>query len=324
MPSSLIADRGDPSSVATSSNIKQYRARVGRTVSGRSVVQKPTPSLHSITSQSSLASNFAQGETSVASRQEDTARVHGHHYASAGLAAKVLDWLQAEKLNRARHKSQSKRSPYPSSTTVPRALEDTHGTHLLGSTQRSRSSSEASEGAQALERLERILTDHMTFETDKKATLAHERQTSYFPRRRPSSIRKLRKGSYAVSSDSEYQDGDALIPTAEVVLDNSKTLAYTGGAAESEIDLLAKGKRSAKDKEDWVNFKNEIVRLAHTLRLKGWRRIPLNRGGDVEVERLSGALTNAVYVVSPPKHLPETPSDPRDSTEFLSPKKPPQ
>jgi len=47
-------------------------------------------------------------------------------------------------------------------------------------------------------------------------------------------------------------------------------------------------------------FKNEIIRIAHTLKLKGWRRVPLGGGETISVERLSGALTNAVYVVSPP------------------------
>jgi choline kinase len=39
------------------------------------------------------------------------------------------------------------------------------------------------------------------------------------------------------------------------------------------------------------------------LKLKGWRRVPLDQSSEIEVERLSGALTNAVYVVSPPKNL---------------------
>lgn len=286
-------------------------------------MQKSTSLIRPITSQSSLGSNFVQPENATAGRQEDTGLSDDQHDSSRGLAAKVLEWLQAERLKKARPKSQSKRPAHPSSTIVLPVSEGTQGPDPLGSTHaRSRSPSEASEGAQALDKLEKILADHMVLETDKRSTPAHERQTSYFPRRRTSSMRRLRKGSNALSSDSDYQDGDALIPTAEVVLDNSKTLAYTGGAAESETDLS--GKRSARDKEGWVEFKNEIVRLAHTLRLKGWRRIPLDRGADLEVERLSGALTNAVYVVSPPKHLPETPSDPRGNTASLSLKKPPQ
>lgn len=297
---------------------------MGRTVSGRSHVQKSTPLIQHMASQSSLGSNFTQAGNSVAARQEYTALSHAHHDSSGGLVTKVLDWLQAERLQRARHKFRSKRETHPIAANTLPAPEDTQGADALVTTpERSRTPSEASEGAQALDELERILTDHMMLETDKKWTPAQERPTSYFPRRRTSSMRKLRKGSNAVSSDSDYQDGDALIPTAEVVLDNSKTLAYTGGAAASEVDLTGKGKSSAKDKEGWTQFKNEIVRLAHTLRLKGWRRIPLDRGADIEVERLSGALTNAVYVVSPPKHLPETPSDRRGSMTSVSPRKPP-
>lgn len=60
-----------------------------------------------------------------------------------------------------------------------------------------------------------------------------------------------------------------------------------------------------KDNDAWLVFRNDIIRIAHTLRLKGWRRIPLGSGDTIGVERLSGALTNAVYVVTPPKNLSE-------------------
>lgn len=119
-----------------------------------------------------------------------------------------------------------------------------------------------------------------------------DREGSYFSRRKSSS-RKLRKGSFTVyPSDTEYQDGEPVVPTTEVVLDNTKTVGYM----------------DANEREGWLEFKNEIIRLTHTLRLKGWRRVPLDRGTDIEVQRISGALTNAVYVVSPPKTLPELPT----------------
>jgi choline kinase len=110
----------------------------------------------------------------------------------------------------------------------------------------------------------------------------------------------------AGSSDTEYQDGDVVVPSCDVVLDNSKTMSYSGGTADSASTTvtLSTSKRAEKERKAWLVFKCEIVKLAHTLRLKGWRRVPLDRGGDIEVERLSGALTNAVYVVSPPKDLP--------------------
>jgi choline kinase len=63
-------------------------------------------------------------------------------------------------------------------------------------------------------------------------------------------------------------------------------------------------KKARKEKEAWDTFKFEILRIAHTLRLKGWRRVPMDLSEHMEVQRLSGALTNAVYVVSPPKYLP--------------------
>ncbi len=111
-----------------------------------------------------------------------------------------------------------------------------------------------------------------------------------------------------VSSDTEYQDGDVVVPSCDVVLDNSKTMSYSGGISESsnETITLSGSKRIEKEKKAWRTFKNEILKLAHTLRLKGWRRVPLEMGADIEVERLSGALTNAVYVVSPPRDLPLT------------------
>jgi choline kinase len=88
------------------------------------------------------------------------------------------------------------------------------------------------------------------------------------------------------------------------VLDNSKTLSYTGGNAAGEEDTASLSKRrEEKERKSWLTFKNEIIRLAHTLRLKGWRRVPLDNGDIISVERLSGALTNAVYVVNPPEDM---------------------
>ncbi|GAB7349742.1 hypothetical protein MBLNU459_g0475t1 [Dothideomycetes sp. NU459] len=127
-----------------------------------------------------------------------------------------------------------------------------------------------------------------------------------FPRKRPS-VKDLHRASSsrgAASSDTDYHDGDVLVPSAEAWLDNTKTLAYTGGnASESSENLTSTEKSKARDA--WATFKYEIVRLTHTLRLKGWRRVPMEMSGEIEVERLSGALTNAVYVVSPPHNLPQ-------------------
>jgi choline kinase len=116
----------------------------------------------------------------------------------------------------------------------------------------------------------------------------------------------MKRGS-VVSSDTDYFDGaEDLVPSCEAVLDNSKTMAYGGGGAESlseSLDSSQASRSSKKEKEAWATFKYEIVRITHTLRLKGWRRVPLDESNEIEVTRLSGALTNAVYVVSPPKNI---------------------
>jgi choline kinase len=123
------------------------------------------------------------------------------------------------------------------------------------------------------------------------------------------------------------------VPSADVVLDNSMTLLYSGGEADSDPPPSASSNEfstcaaaaaagtdtdadagamtrmplppPAKDGGHWLRFKSEILRLTHTLGFRGWRRVPLNAGGAIEVVRLSGALTNAVYLVSPPRRMPD-------------------
>lgn len=168
----------------------------------------------------------------------------------------------------------------------------------------------------SLNDLQKILEANMSISSFKQEPTQSPRMTSRRPSyslaKRPSS----RRMSKVVSSDTEFHDGDVLVPSCDVVLDNSKTLSFSGGAAASEVDLPAAGNRADKEAKAWHTFKSEILKLAHTLRLKGWRRVPLENGDDIEVERLSGALTNAVYVVSPPKNMPQP-------EEGKKPKKPP-
>ncbi|KAK3670963.1 hypothetical protein LTR78_009079 [Recurvomyces mirabilis] len=152
-----------------------------------------------------------------------------------------------------------------------------------------------------LDRLEDILKQ--TLHLDR---LPRRKSTTSL-RKRPS-IKKLhqRKAS-TVSSDTDYFDNEFFVPSCDAVLDNSQTLAYTGGASdESDVSSGDELTRVAsfKDQDAWSRFKFEIVRLTHTLRLKGWRKVSMDMCGDITVQRLSGALTNAVYVVSPPHDLP--------------------
>lgn len=301
---------------------KQYRSSVARRPSGRPLLNASTSSFHSITSQSSPASSFRFDSTTPQmdspNVDQATPQAHRHLPSSKHLVSQIAAWLHEEKSKRTARKTRAKGHPVLPSTAP--SSTDASQNHRSGL--RPRGSSDASDEGISLEKLEQIIAEHSLVDPDNKRQSSNqERRESQFSRR-PSSIRKLGKGPItAGSSDTEYQDGDALVPTAEVFLDNSKTLSYFGGAADIESDHNNPSKRAAK--EGWLTFKHEILRLAHTLRLKGWRRVPLHRGGDIDVERLSGALTNAVYVVSPPKRLEQNPPDKDGSRVPLTSKKPP-
>lgn len=223
-----------------------------------------------------------------------------HH---SNIVAQVAEWLQREKakkvLRTSRKRdtaSKTEGSTDTAGTTQARS-ETNPSLHLGGHTQ---TPSELTDEGVDLDQLEQILSGlEMTSSprTNKKDT--------YFPHHQLSNARSLKKSSTGVS-DREVLDDDDLVPSAEVILDNTKTLAYCSSASASSVSLRELSRRAAKEGEAWLQFKNEIIRLAHTLKLKGWRRVPLDRGGEIDVQRLSGALTNAVYVVSPPSNLPQT------------------
>lgn len=160
------------------------------------------------------------------------------------------------------------------------------------------------ERALALDQLERILSQNPISVGSSKESTRGRRKTST-SRSRNSTMRALRRGS---TSDSDYADMDRPAPSADVVLDNSKTLLFTGGEADDDEAGNGSGV-TPKEREYWLYFKSEILRLTHTLGFKGWRRIPLDAGGRIAVVRLSGALTNAVYVVSPPKNIHTSSTD---------------
>jgi choline kinase len=52
-------------------------------------------------------------------------------------------------------------------------------------------------------------------------------------------------------------------------------------------------------------FKQDILNLIHSLRIHRWKQVEVSMAGDLVVERISGALTNAVYSVSPPPYVKE-------------------
>nr|POE85181.1 choline kinase [Quercus suber] len=177
---------------------------------------------------------------------------------------------------------------------------------------------EVSDGGLDLENLENILKQNLHL--DRRPS----RKSSVASLRNKLSTKRLQRKPSAVSSDTEFFDNEVLVPSSDVLLDNSNTLAYTGGHSESEESETDDPKKneSRRDLDAWAKLKFETLRLIHTLRLKGWRKVPLELSGACTIQRLSGALTNAVYVVSPPENIP-TRKDKSDAPTPLAPRKPP-
>jgi choline kinase len=223
------------------------------------------------------------------------------------LWSQVAAWLEEEKAKRLGRRNVQQE-------TVP--PEDGNKGKDSDVRQRPRSDSQASDGAIALEKLERILAACATATKDGIPGHGGSHRTPFALLRKSSIAKGLKPASMTVASDVE-QDGELFVNNVEAILDNSKAMAYTGGSADGGPES-----GNAKDKENWTTFKCEILRLTHTLKLKRWKRVPIEQGGDISVERLSGALTNAVYVVSPPKKLHDhTPVN--ESSASLTAKKPP-
>ena len=197
-------------------------------------------------------------------------------------------WLHEEKAKRAVDRPKS-------AVEVARGDSARHGTPTQPDPA---SDTQIPNDSVALDKLERILAGYMISGSNNVAGLGHRGSTG--GRRKHSIAKKPKRASAAASSDTEYQDGDLFVPNVEAVLDNSKIMHNPAAQTDNDITTV-----NYKDKDQWIAFKCEVVRLTHTLRLKSWRRVPMERGADIDVERLSGALTNAVYVVSPPKDLPE-------------------
>jgi choline kinase len=89
------------------------------------------------------------------------------------------------------------------------------------------------------------------------------------PMKRRRTLQK-RRSLVAMASDSEYgSDGEVVVPECEEWLKMPEEIG-------------------------WNEFKLEVLKLTHTLRCKGWRRVELERYKDIDIEKISGALTNAV------------------------------
>ncbi|KAK4145784.1 kinase-like domain-containing protein [Dichotomopilus funicola] len=288
---------------------KQYSAGVAKRLSGRPPLP---PSRSSTLSLISMESGFdsAAATPSVVEdqgqlqQQNQPHQSHSHHrhrpdVVTERLISQVFDWLEREKVKR---QNKPHRRPHLRRRSPPTEGPPPSTTTLEGF--RPRADSIQSDSSEvSLDRLQRILDDNM-------AALGLNSVPQLLPRLGRKQRRRSSKSLNKVaSSDTEWYDGDVVVPSCDAFVDNSKTLAYTGGKAGTDDSASISSRREEKDRQNWVSFKNEVIRVAHTLRLKGWRRVPLDSGENISIERLSGALTNAVYVVSPPSEalLPREP-----------------
>jgi choline kinase len=294
----LDLDRGDGRRSKRNSLVKTPSKRLtGRLPYPSSPILKPNPGRFDESLQPSE-------QDSSNSRSES--RHSGHNLEH--LVDQVQAWIKAEREKRADRKT--KKHGAPSDPQIPESNGAGDG-----------KDDDESADTFSLDQLQSII----------ESNLKSERRSRFSRHRSPNSVRhrpslaKLRKASSA--SDTDFLDAEVAVPTCDVVLDNSKTLSYTGGASDdsgvSSNDELERTV-SYRDQDAWAVFKFEIVRLSHTLRLKGWRRFPMEWSHEIEVKRLSGAMTNAVYEVSPPTELPYPfEKESGDNGIVSAPRKPP-
>ncbi|QPC72650.1 hypothetical protein HYE68_003402 [Fusarium pseudograminearum] len=295
---------------------KQYHTNLRRRLSGK----LPPSQLPNSSSRSSLSDSPSTSRALEEPAPTSNPSSHHHHshrrqYYSEKLLAQVGDWLEHERAKaharKSKKTSRRRKSKSPNKENQSKSTGEsepaTASTSAQGSEQsnngRPRSDSVDSDSSDtSFDRLQRILEEslaHMGLNG-----LPHMAPKMTRPKQRKVPSRSSLLGP---SSDTEYADGDAIVPSCDVWLDNTKTMSYAGGNADAEDqDINDTDIKADKGKECWLSFKNEIIRIAHTLRLKGWRRIPLGGGDIISVVRLSGALTNAVYVVTPPKEIDES------------------
>ncbi|WYZ39415.1 hypothetical protein EsH8_III_001329 [Colletotrichum jinshuiense] len=291
-----------PASEHQAHHKRQYAASMAKRLSGRmGLSHSSSSSRGSPVLEPSQVPTPDDAAAAAAAQQPQHRHGQRHYYESQKLLAQLHDWLEHERKKKATRKSKTsprRRSPQSKSKKAAEPAQEAEPAP------RSRSDSIDSDSSDvSFDRLQRIIEGSM-------ASMGISSVPHLSPRLGRRTSGRLRKSHSrsmlhrTASSDTDYVDGDVVVPTCDAVLDNSKTLSYSGGGKSTD-DLSLGGKADDKEKA-WATFKNEIVRLTHTLKIKGWRRVPLDSGNNVLVQRLSGALTNAVYVVSPPDNLEDS------------------
>ena len=280
----------------TSITNRRHHTNSSKRLSGRSARSiGSTASFHAKRPMSSTSSE-ACPSSDTASTAGVPAQTKPHHHVrrphhTNHIISQITGWLHQEKAKQAMRRTKKKRSHLGHHGKVKEAISGALSNDDGDPTpaQSREESSDNSDASFALAELERILTNpSLNSGDDTTPSHGHKRHGFGLHRHRSHKSSKLlrKASSFGPMSDSEAKD-DEEVPSAEVILDNSRACTTSG-----------KGPPGAGD--HWLHFKREIVRLTHTLQIRAWRRIPIDDGSGIEVERLSGALTNAVYVVSPP------------------------
>lgn len=253
------------------------------------------------------------GDVSAQHEKHQQQQQHPAHMKLAGedahssLFVQVYEWLQRE---RTRRKAHTKKATVPSDGADDDDKGDDHPPPL------ERTSSQTSEGTASLDRLENILHQYAEKRHEGFPLIPIRRGTGT---RRRTIVKGLRGEPLSESDNAEFE---TTAPYVDAFLDNTRTLGYSGGGPDDGDDEKSESTKRAKEKENWLVFKNDMLRIIHTMRLKGWRRVPVEAVGEIDVARLSGALTNAVYVVTPPQ-IPYESSSQANGSQTVVPKKPP-
>jgi choline kinase len=145
------------------------------------------------------------------------------------LVDQISLWIKEERSKR--NKLRQEHPPPGEAPATPQSLPDSA---VDSSKDKDNSRSESDFD---LDKLERIVTSNLV------ASKYPFRQGSVSVRRK-SSIRKLRRKPSGFTSDTDHADGEFHVPSCDVVLDNSKTLAYTGGALDSSGELQIRDRPS--------------------------------------------------------------------------------
>lgn len=278
----------------------------GRTLSAAS--SGPSKRSHpSVGEDASIAPSDSAASQNRISHAERCSDEHQNHH-SARIISQVADWLDGEKLKRAiRRRTKTKghgKAPQGADHTKPlgESLSSKDCRDSIGE------SVDVSDPELALDELEQILSSALKINEQGPMITAEDQScpqtTRQKPRRRTSKL-LARKKSASAASDSDARD-EEVVPSAEVTLENSRISRSFAGEDIPQMDRISSQGRNADEDEAWADFKTDVVRLTHTLRIAGWRRVAIGQGPEIQVSRLCGALTNAVYVVSPPKVLHQT------------------